>query len=97
MKLEQLNEAKYDHGNTIERVIRFFNAGKMTYGPGGEEQPAYTIKPEFVALLKDTWYVDDFILGQNHEGKFVYVNNSESYVLDWFLESIKIYRKDREL
>lgn len=92
MKLERLNEVKYDHGNTIERVIRFFNSGKTIYGPGGEKQPTYTIKPGFVAQLADEYYVNDFVVGPN-----IYVNNSESYTLEWFLENIKIYKKDRAL
>ncbi len=97
MKLQNLQEAKYAHGKTKERVLKFFSMDKMTYGPGGEEQPVYNIKPDFVAQLTGAQYVYSIVLGENDDGKFAYINNSASYVLDWFLENIEIFRKSKVL
>lgn len=99
MKLERLSEVKYASGKTMERILKFFNSAQMTYGPGGEEQPRYTVKPDFVAQFENGEYlISDFVLGQNQrDGKFVFVNNSESYAQDWFVENIQIYKKERVL
>lgn len=99
MRLEILSEAKYTSGKTMERVLKFFQSARMTYGPGGEEEPAYTIKPGFVAQFDENseYVINDIVLATTSEGKVVWVNNSETYMRDWFLENIKIYRKERVL
>ncbi len=98
MKLETLQEARYAHGKTIERVLKYFVFTKMTYGPTGEEQPLYVIKNEFVAQLDSGQYINDIVLGETDDGgKFAYVNNSESYVLNWFLDNIEIFKKSKVL
>lgn len=97
MKLEKLQEAKYAHGKTIERVLKYFVFTKMTYGPTGEEQPVYVIRKEFVAELGSAEYINDIVLGENDEGKFAYVNNSSSYVLSWFLDNIEVFKKSKVL
>ena len=98
MKLKQLNEVKYASGKTMERVLKYFTNAKMTYGTGGEEEPAYTIKSGFVAQFEsDQYIITDIVLATTFEGKVVWANNSETFLQDQFVEDIKIYRKERVL
>ena len=97
MKLQNLQEAKYAHGKTKERVLKFFNMDKMHYSPAGEEQPVYVIKPDFVAQLNKDYFITEIQFGENLEGKIVWVNNSENYILDSFLQDIEIFRKSKVL
>jgi len=98
----KLLEVKYDHGKTIERVLKYFVFHKMTYGPRGEKQPVYVIREDFIAQLEGGEYVNDIVLGESSEGKFAYINNRyvggrSKYLLDWFLENIEIFKKDKVL
>jgi len=99
MKLKTLKEAKYAHGKTVERVLKFFNLKRMQYGPGGEEQPLYVIKPDFVAQFGtvDDYNIHELSFGEADEGRFTWVNNSESFKLDWFLDNIEIFQKSKVL
>lgn len=97
MKLETLKEAKYAHGKTVERVLKFFNMKQMQYGPDGEEQPVFAIKPDFVAQLSSEYFITEVQFGENFEGKIVWVNNSENYTLDSFLQDIEIFQKSQVL
>lgn len=97
MKLKTLQEARYAHGKTIERVLKYFVFHKMTYGPTGEEQPVYVIQKEYVAQIADAEYINDIVLGENDEGKYAYINNESSYKLNWFLDNIEIFKKSKVL
>ena len=99
MKLQNLQEAKYAHGRTVERVLKFFSMEKMHYGPGGQEEPVYIIKPDFVAQFGtvNDYSVYSIQFGEGVEGKYAWVNNGENYLLDWFLENIEIFKKSKVL
>ena len=96
MKLQTLKEAKYAHGRTVEKVLKFFSMEKMTYGPNGEEQPLYAIKPDYFAQLEG-YAVNKVSFGNDFEGKYAWVNNSESFLLDDFLANIEIFKKNKVL
>lgn len=97
MKLQNLQEAKYAHGKTIERVLKFFRMDRMQYGATGEEQPHYVINPDFVAQLNEEYFIHDIVFGDDPEGKYVYVNDSESWSQDSFLKDIEIFKKSKVL
>ena len=96
MKLQTLKEAKYAHGKTVERVLKFFKLERMHYSPSGEEEPLYAVKPDYFAQL-GKYSVNNISFGESFEGKFVWVNSSKSYLLDHFLEKIKIFKKSQVL
>ena len=77
-------------------ALKFFSMEKMTYGPDGEEQPLYAIKSDYFAQL-ESYAVNKVSFGDDFEGKYAWVNNSESFLLDDFLANIEIFKKSKVL
>ena len=108
MKLVTLQEAKYAHGRTLDKVLRFFDTERSTYGPEGNELLTHKPKPGLFIKITDEQYsnlpissisMEDY----EDEGQIVWVSyegvhdNADSFKVKYFLERVEVHELNRIL
>ncbi len=112
MKLENLQEAKYDHGKkTLDRILRYFDKGEPIYAPGGSLLNTYKPKQGIMARVpvNDDDWIESISIDQEAVAydrgeepiQTVWVDfkreNSQNYHIEAFVKAIEIYEARRIL